>query len=179
MKGGLVSARYATALYELARDKGALAEVQADVDALARELATPQSRALFDGRVPYEDKRKRLLALASRFHRLTANFLELLLEKRRLELLDQIPAAFRRVALADRGAVEGVVESPRPLGPGELAEIAVAVKRVLGKEVLLTSRTNPDLIAGVRVFADNRLIDRSALGRLEGLRGKLLHARVS
>jgi F0F1-type ATP synthase delta subunit len=50
---------------------------------------------------------------------------------------------------------------------------------VLGKDVQLTARLDPELIAGVRVYADNRLIDQSALGRLESLRGRLSRARAS
>jgi F0F1-type ATP synthase delta subunit len=64
------------------------------------------------------------------------------------------------------------------LAQGELAELAVAVKSVLGKEVLLEQRINPDLIAGVRVFVENRMIDQSALGRLEGLQRRLKLARL-
>ena len=179
MRIGLVAARYAEALYGLAREKGALVAVQADVDALASVLAMPAGRTLFDARVPQLETRKRVDLLSAKMHALTSNFLHLLLDKRRLEVLEELPAAFRRCALQDRGQVEGVVESPRPLGQGELAEIAVAVKSVIGKEVLLEARHNPELIAGVRVYVDNRLIDQSALGRLEGLRGKLLKARVS
>lgn len=176
---GLVAARYATALFELAREKGALAAVEADVASIERELRAPQARELFDARVPHERKQARVGALASKLHRLTANFLGVLFDKRRLDVLEELPAAFRRCALAERGAVEGVVSSPRPLGQGEIAEIAVAVKSVLGKDVLLETRIDPELIAGVRVLVDNRLIDQSALGRLEGLRGRLLHARLS
>lgn len=175
MKVGLVTARYATALFELARDKGALAQVQADVDKLARE---PGLGDLFDARVGEAERRKRVDALASKASPLFANFLKLLADKRRLEVLRDLPDAFRRCALADRGAVEGIVESPRPLGQGELAELQVSVKAVIGKDVLLEQRTNPDLIAGVRVFVDNRLIDQSASGRLESLERRLRTARV-
>ena len=175
MKIGLVTARYATALFELARDKGALAQVQSDVDRLARE---PGLSELFDARVGETDRRKRIDALASKSSPLVSNFLKLLADKRRLEVLRDLPDAFRRCALADRGAVEGFVESPRPLGQGELAELQVSVKAVLGKDVLLEQRTNPDLIAGVRVFVDNRLIDQSASGRLESLERRLRTARV-
>ena len=175
MKIGLVTARYATALFELARDKGALAQVEADIERLPKELANGE---LFDARVAPENKRKRIEALAAKAHPLFASFLRLCLDKRRLEVLRELPDAFRRCALADRGAVEGVVESPRPLGQGELAELQVSVKSVLGKDVLLEQRANPDLIAGVRVLIDNRLIDQSALGRLEGLERRLRTARV-
>jgi len=175
VKIGLVTARYATALFELARDKGAIAQVEADIGRLPKELANGE---LFDARVAPEAKRKRIEALASTAHPLFASFLHLCFLKRRLQVLRELPDAFRRCVLADRGAVEGVVESPRPLGPGELAELQVSVKSVLGKEVLLEQRANPGLIAGVRVLVDNRLIDQSVLGRLEGLERRLRTARV-
>jgi F-type H+-transporting ATPase subunit delta len=175
VKVGLVTTRYATALFELARDKGAIAAVTADVERLPRECANGE---LFDARVPESEKRKRIEAIASKSSPLFSNFLHLIFEKRRLAILRELPDAFRRCALADRGAVEGIVESPRPLGQGELAELQITVKSVLGKDVILEQRANPELIAGVRVFVDNRLIDQSALGRLEGLERRLRTARV-
>ena len=43
----------------------------------------------------------------------------------------------------------------------------------LGKEVVLTSRINEDLVAGVRVYVGSQMIDQSVQGRLEDLRKKL------
>ena len=175
MKVGPVSARYAGALFELARDAGAIDKVQADVDMLASERGV----AKLDARTPHDVALKRVEDLAKRMHPLTANFVRLLRDKKRLEVLDELPAAFRRCVLVHNNSVEGVVESPRPLGSGELAELAVAIGALLGKHVTLTSRLAPELLAGVRVYVDNKLIDQSALGRLDALRGKLLRARLS
>jgi F-type H+-transporting ATPase subunit delta len=174
-----VSGRYATALFELAREKGVLERVQADVERLGRELADREVAAfLNDARVPLERKRARLETLQGALHPLTMDFVRYLLDKRRLEVLRELQAAFKASLLRERNAVEGVVESPRPLGQGELAELAVALGARLGKEVELTGRVNTELIAGVRVFIDNKLIDQSALGRLEALRSRLLAAPV-
>lgn len=180
MKVGSVAARYANALFELARERGVLEAVQRDIGTLAAMLASPeQSSWLFDARVPHEKKREQLERLASGFHVFTANFLRLLSDKRRLEVLRELPEAFKRIALADRGAVEGVVESPRALGAGEMAELTSAIGALLGKEVLLESRLAPELLAGARVLVDNRMIDFSAQGRLEQLRSKLAAARLT
>lgn len=171
--------RYATALFELARDKGQLERVEADVARIDRELAAPGgSTWLFDARVPESEKRKRLEELAAGLQPLTANFLRLLLDKRRIGVLREIGAAFRRNLLAERNATEGVVETPRPLGAGELAELSAALGRLLGKSVELEQRSAPELVAGVRVFVDNKLIDQSAAGRLQDLRGRMLGARI-
>jgi F-type H+-transporting ATPase subunit delta len=175
MKVGPVSARYAGALFELARDAGALDKVQADVEMLGSD----HGAAALGARTPHDVAFKRVEELAKRMHKLTGNFVRLLRDKKRLEVLAELPAAFRRCVLAHNNSVEGVVESARPLGSGEVAELAVAIGALLGKQVLLSTRLAPELLAGVRVYVDNKLIDQSALGRLDALRGNLLRVRLS
>lgn len=174
----VVATRYATALFELARDKGALERVAADVESLGKQVESGVLRELFDRRSSADRKQALVEALASKMQPLTANLVRLLAARRRVEVLRGLAPAFRRCVLTEKGQVEGVVEAARPIGEGELAEIAVAVGSLIGKQVLLTSRVNAELIAGVRVFVDNRLIDQSAVGRLESLRHKLSVARL-
>jgi F-type H+-transporting ATPase subunit delta len=177
---GSVATRYANALFELAREHGALDAVQRDVDAIAALLAADAKSAwLFDARVGQDEKRAKLERLAAGLHRYTGNLVRLLGDKRRLEVLRELPAAFKRRALAERGAVEGVVESPRPLQAGEVAELQVALGALLKKEVLLEARTAPELLAGARIVVDNRMIDSSAQGRLEALRARLIAAPLT
>jgi F-type H+-transporting ATPase subunit delta len=180
MKSGPVTQRYAQALFELARESGAGADVARDLERVGAELADAQVVQFFaDGRVPLAEKKKRVVALGAGLHPLTANFLRLLVDKRRLEVLAGIGAAYRRLVLGERGAVEGVVETPRPLADGDLAEVAASLGKLFGKEVLLHNRIEPALLAGARIVVANRMLDASALGHLEGLRTKLLSARVT
>ena len=174
-----VTVRYADALFELARESAELDRIGRDVEFLGEQLAEPAiSSWLFDAGVSLEDKRAQLAKLTPHIHTLTANFVRLLLDKRRLEVLRDLPAAFRRRALTERGAVEGVVETARPLDPAELAQLTASLTRLLDKEVLLESRLVPELLAGVRVMVANKMIDSSALGRLDGLRQGLLTAQL-
>jgi F-type H+-transporting ATPase subunit delta len=174
-----VSVRYATALYELAREKNVAADVDRDVERVGRELGDDQVTAYFgDARVPMSEKRARLDAFAKSVHPLTANFLSLLADKHRLELLPELARAYRRSLLREQGVVEGVVESPRRLPDDELAEIASALGRRLNKQVVLENRVEPGVLAGARVVVDNRMLDASAAGRLEALRSKLLAVRL-
>ena len=179
MKIDPVTTRYADALFELAREQGELDRIGRDVEFLGEELADQASSSwLFDARVSLDDKRAQLGKLTPHIHSLTDNFVNLLVDKRRLEVLRDLPLAFRRCLLAERGAVEGVVESARPLGDGEMAQLAATLGGLLRKDVLLESRLEPDLLAGVRVLVANKMIDSSARGRLEGLRQGLLGASL-
>jgi F-type H+-transporting ATPase subunit delta len=117
--------------------------------------------------------------MASGLHPLCASLLRLLQAKNRLEVLRDLRGAFRRDVLRERNASEGYVESPRPLDAADLGRLAGALGTLLGRQVELENRVRPELIAGVRVFVDNKLIDQSVAGRLEGLRGKLLAAPLA
>jgi len=174
----VVATRYATALFELAREKGVLERIAADVESLGKQVESGALREVFDQRTSADRKQALIEALAAKLQPLTSNLVRLLAARRRVEVLRGLAPAFRRCVLTEKGQVEGYVEAARSLGEGELAEIAVAVGSLIGKQVLLTSRVNAELIAGVRVFVDNRLIDQSAVGRLESLRRKLSVARL-
>jgi F-type H+-transporting ATPase subunit delta len=166
--------RYAQALFELAREKGALDSVRRDVEFLAEQIKKGEvARALFDGRVSALEKRQRVESLASKLHPLTKNFLQLLIDKRRVEVLRGLGAAFENLVLAEQGAIEGVVESARPLGPTELSQLSQALSKGLGKKVLLETRISRGLLGGARIFAGNRMLDYSVSGRLERLGAKL------
>jgi F-type H+-transporting ATPase subunit delta len=172
-----VTRRYTEALFELALRKDSLDAVQADVERIGRELSRASVGAfLFDTRVPIEERRAKLKPLLEQMHPLTANFVSLLFDKRREEVLRDLRTAFHQRRLVLDRAAEGIVESPAPLGVEDVERVADALSKKLGKSVRLQNRVTPDLIAGVRVTADNRMIDFSARGRLDRLRRSMLAA---
>ena len=172
-----VTRRYTEALFELAQKKGALDDVQKDVDRLGDELARPSVGAyLFDTRVPIGERRTKLQPLLDQMHKLTSDFVSLIFDKRREEVLRGLKSAFhQRRLLLDRAA-EGIVESAQPLSDDDVERLAGALSKKLDKTVRLENRVNSELIAGVRVTADNRMIDYSARGRLDRLRRSMLSA---
>jgi F-type H+-transporting ATPase subunit delta len=134
--------------------------------------------ALFNPRLAHAVRASAVEELARGMHALTQNLVRLAFAKRREAVLEKLPIAFARRMLTERGAVEGVVESARPIDRAELDVIAAGLKRRLNKEVVLENRIDPALVGGVRVLADNRMIDCSVQGRLEGLRRRMLAAKL-
>lgn len=180
MISGPVTNRYADALFELARDKGHLDAISRDVEFLSAEMEVPSvADFLFDGRIAVKEKQKRIEFLQAHIHPLTYSFVRLLLDKNRLEVLRGLGTAFRRRQFAEQGVVEGVVESARPLEPAALADLEGALSKMLAKSVKLETKVVPELLGGVRVTVDHRMLDQSLRGRLEGLRTNLMSAQLS
>jgi F-type H+-transporting ATPase subunit delta len=172
-----VTQRYADALYGLAKAKSALSAVAADVEKLAQSVNAPALRdAVTNPRRERGERRRAVLAVADSMHPYVQNLVNLLFDKHREEVLIGIGRAIHKLRLDEKGQVEGVVESARPLGPNEMAQVAKALGRELGKELVLSNRVVPELIGGARVIAANRMIDYSVQGRLEALRRKLMDA---
>ena len=171
-----VTSRYGEALFRLARAKGALDDVRNDLERLARELATAANRSVFDARIPRETRRERVRGLARSMHPLTQNLIELLFDKRREEVLRELARAFHRRLLEERGAAEGIVESARALGRAEVERLESSLGPRLKKKLTLENKIVPELVGGVRVVVESRMLDFSLAGRLEDLRKRLLVA---
>ncbi len=179
MRQSAVTTRYVEALFQLTLERGTIDTVEADVRRLAGEVADSKVAAfLSDARVTNEEKISRLEPLLVSLDDLLADFVRLLFDKGRGEVLTEMGDAFRLRLLEHRGATEGRVESARPLEPAQMNEIAAAIGREIGKEVYLKNEVDPGLVGGVRVFVDNRMIDNSVQGRLDGLNRKLREARL-
>jgi len=172
-----VTIRYVEALFGLARKEGVLDDVARDVENLAAEFASSSvSGFFFDARVSVETRREKLAPALEGLHQLTRNFVNLLFDKRREGALRNLGQAWKRRMLVERGEAEGIVESARPLGDAELSRLAASVGSRLGKRVSLHNEVLPELLGGVRVVVDSRMLDRSYSGRLEGLRKRMLEA---
>ena len=75
-------------------------------------------------------------------------------------------------------APKSVMESPRPVGADELAQLQQIARKLSGKTCVLSVRVRPELIGGVRLFVGNVLYDGSVKSNLEQLEQKLLQASV-
>ena len=174
-----VTNRYTEALFALAKSRGVLDDVARDVEAIGREMASPTvANFVVDARIPQETRRDKIAPVLTGVNELTRNFVHLLFDKRREDVLKGVAGAFRQRMLDEAGSAEGVVESARPLGADELNGLATAVGARIGKRVTLENRVRPELVGGLRVLVGSSMLDMSVQGRLEGLRNTLLSAAL-
>ena len=97
------------------------------------------------------------------------NFIRLLLENRRLLLLPEISALFESYKSDEQGTVEAEVVSAFPLDDAQSKAIRDGLKKRLGREINLVSRTDKNLIGGAVIRAGDLVIDGSIRGYLDEL----------
>lgn len=101
------------------------------------------------------------------------NFVRLLAENHRLEMLPQIRDLYEALRADEGGKIEAQVISAREPDENQLSAIADALKKRLGMEVKLTVSLDPALLGGAIIKAGDLVIDGSLRGKLDRLSGVL------
>ena len=105
--------------------------------------------------------------------RLVRNFLFIIVDRRRADILDEIADAFE-TALDERlGFVRAEVTSAAPLSDRQEAELQEALSRVAGKQVRCDFKLNPELIGGVVARIGSKVYDGSVRTQLQSLGQRL------
>jgi len=175
-----VGARYAQALFELAKDRGETTKTEADLKALKGMLAESRDlRGLIASPAFDADTKGRGLAAvadAAQFQPTTRKFLGLLAANGRASALPSAIAAFERLAAEDRGAVSAEVVTALPLTNDQQTALASALRAALGKDPEIEARVDPAILGGLKVRVGSRLYDASVKSRLDSLKFALKRA---
>jgi len=178
---GALAKRYATALFAVARERGRLEEVRGDFQGIVDLLDS--NRRLFNfllsPQVRTEDKKEMLEStLRGQVEDILADFLELLIDKKRFDHVREIFTAFVDLYEDYVGIVEVVAVTALPL-PEDLERKMVAkLESQLGKKIRLSKEVDPEIIGGMVLRIENKVIDGSVKYSLEKLRRNLKQVKV-
>ena len=102
------------------------------------------------------------------------NFLKLLLEYGRVDVLPEISDRFDALKAEVENTVDVTVASAAALSAAQVSEIEASLKSRLGRNVNLSTEIDEDLIGGAVIRAGDVVIDGSLRARLEGLANALV-----
>jgi F-type H+-transporting ATPase subunit delta len=175
-----VSGRYATALFELARDERCIDTVKADLDSFEVMLAeNPDLMRLV--RSPVFSAEEQLRALTAVLGRagisgVTANFLKVLTANRRLFAVADVIRAFTALVAKFRGEATADVTVAESLSDRNLDALKTALKSVTGKDVTLNVKVDPSIIGGLVVKLGSRMVDSSLRTKLNSIKHAMKEA---
>jgi len=101
------------------------------------------------------------------------NLLHVLADNGRLALLPEVSMLFEQLKQSVESAVAVHVVSAYPLSEIEAEQLTESMKARLARSVTLTSETDPSLLGGALIRANDLVIDGSIRGRLNKLAGSL------
>ena len=169
-----MAGRYATALFELALDNKAVDAVKADLETFDRLIAENPDLARLV-RSPVFSAEQQAGALAAVLEKtgiggLTAQFLKLVVTKRRLFAVREMIRGYRVMVARHHGEVTAQVTVAEPLSEPHRAAIKETLDAVTGKDVGLDVKVDPAIIGGLVVKLGSRMVDSSLRTKLNSIK---------
>ena len=175
-----VSGRYATALFELARDENSIDAVKADLDRFAAMLdeSADLKRLVRSPVFAAEAQLKALSAVLEKAEitGVSANFLKVLAANRRLFAVSEVIRAFNALVAKFKGEATADVTVAETLSDKNLEALKAALKSVTGKDVTLDVKVDPSIIGGLVLKLGSRMVDSSLRTKLNSIKHAMTEA---
>jgi F-type H+-transporting ATPase subunit delta len=175
-----VAGRYATALFELARDERTVDVVKADLarfDAMIAE-SPDLSRLVRSPVFSAEEQLRALNAIldVAGMSGTAAKFLKVLTVNRRLFSVRDAIKAYAALVAKFKGEAAADVTVAEPLSDKNLDALRTALKSVTGQEVSLNVKIDPAIIGGLIVKVGSRMVDSSLRTKLNSIKNAMKEA---
>lgn len=176
MSSRAAATRYAKALLDVAGNDATTVEGQLSRFALTLGAHVELRQALLSPSVPARAKGPIVTAVAARLGMPgpAVRLLQLLAERDRLHLIDDVLVVYRERVLERQKIVNAHVRSAVVLSPDALKAIETRLGTITGKSVSIDAVVDPDLIGGVVATVGSTVFDGSVKRQLEKLRKQLM-----
>tara|TARA_E500000305_G_scaffold66920_1_gene53246 strand:- start:491 stop:1135 length:645 start_codon:yes stop_codon:yes gene_type:complete len=169
-----VAGRYATALFELADQAGALDTVAADLQGLSGLIDTSDDlkRLVRSPVFSTDEQAAAMSAILTKagVQTLTQNFIGVVIANRRIFALQDMIRSFGQLLAQSRGEISADVTSAHPLGDPQVAALKEALNAAMGRDVQIETRVDKELLGGLVVKVGSRMIDSSLRTKLNNLK---------
>jgi F-type H+-transporting ATPase subunit delta len=172
---------YAEALFQASRERNELEEVLSELGEFVEVLHDSEELRLFfyGGQIPERQKRRALDGLTEGMKTSTTNFLKVLVDNGREEILEVVLARYEELVKEHLGRIEVEVTTAVELSEDQRNRLKERLAEVLeGREIILETNVDPGLVGGAVFRYGGRMMDGSIRGRLESLREGMLERSV-
>jgi F-type H+-transporting ATPase subunit delta len=168
-----LAGRYASALFDLARDERQIDAVGRSLEGLNQAFVDSKEFAelIASPLVRRDEAGRAFAALAPKLglDPVTTNFLGVLARNGRKNQLRAVVRAFRRLAAEHRGETTADVVTARPLNDDQLAQLKAQLRARAGRDVAIDAQVDPTILGGIVVKLGSQQIDASIRTKLNRL----------
>ncbi|MGL4798020.1 MAG: ATP synthase F1 subunit delta [Cellulosilyticaceae bacterium] len=178
----LITKRYATALFDIANEKGAMKEFQDQALAIYNLLTEEKDylTILSHPSVLVEEKIAMVeQAFAGQVADEFVGLLVLVIRKNRQEFILDILSTFIDMAKTQAGYLKATVTSAVALKEEQLAQLKANIEKNTGKQIELESIVDTALIGGMIVRVGDKVVDGSIRGQMDAMKSELNSLRLA
>ncbi|MCC1491104.1 F0F1 ATP synthase subunit delta [Cognatishimia sp. F0-27] len=172
-----IADRYASAVFEIAKEGGDLSTLEGNLDDLSAALSdSADLRDLIGSPVYGRDAQEAAIgAVAAKMGLLPAmqNALRLMAQKRRLFVVPHMIAGLREMIAEEKGEVTAEVASATALSAAQQKKLSETLKASVGKDVKIKATVDESLIGGLVVKVGSKMIDTSIRAKLNSLQNAM------
>ncbi|MFQ6865338.1 ATP synthase F1 subunit delta [Blautia sp.] len=167
---------YGGSLYELAVEEQLVESIGSQMEEIRQIFwENPDyMKLLCEPSIPWKE---RILLVDQAFgeqaEKYLVNFIKILCERNILREYGGCCEEFRRRYNADRGIAEAVVTGAVLLNDAQMEALKQKLEKISGRKISLSQKTDPSVVAGLRVELEGKLLDGTVQGRLSALSRKL------
>lgn len=170
---------YARSLYELCRDEG-LGERVADEIAGVSSLMQDSPDIIRLLGLPSLPKTERCkvadTCFAGHVHTYLLSFIKILIEHSLIAELPGCAEEYRRLYREDNGIMAVTAVTAEALADDLREKLTARLEEVFGKKIELTVKTDPNILGGIRLETEGKLLDGTLRARLESIHRRLAEA---
>jgi F-type H+-transporting ATPase subunit delta len=166
---------YAEAAFRLARDENALPAWSGMLRFMTTVVTDPRVASALDSpKLTSSEKEALVLSVCGeRLNPLGRNFLRVLVEADRVEVLPQILALFEALKDETDGVAKARIDSAFALTDLQVGELKTALEKHFGRKIEATVNVDPALIGGARITVGDTVIDASVEAQLHAMATQL------
>lgn len=172
-----IAGRYATALFEIAKEAKKLPAVEKDLTALEVALADSSDlQDLISNPVYTRVEQGEVMSAVAKKMKLGAelsNTIGLMASKRRLFVLPAFIASVKSLIANEKGEVIAEVTSAKALTKTQSDKLAASLKKTFGKDIVIHAAVDESIIGGLIVKVGSKMIDTSIKSKLSNLQNAM------
>jgi F-type H+-transporting ATPase subunit delta len=177
VKKTILARRYAKALFAVGKEDGKFEEYNDVLQGLAGVYASDVGLAdsLTNPLYPVDVRSKVMEGVVASIgvDKIMSNFLNLLVEKKRADVLPEIAEEFQIMVDEEKNVSHGSVVSAVELSDELQAKVQATLEKLTGKKVELTTSVDPSIIGGVIAKVGDLELDGSIKTQLASLKDSI------
>ena len=168
------SERYALALFELANEKSEVEEIEKNITFLSKTCNTnSEFNDFLKNPTNQIEVQRKVFFEISKIMKLS-NFLQIIINKRRIYFLEKILEKFIKLSSKKRGIEDAVLISSKDLSQDERKNISQEISKAVKSNIDLTFKIDKNLISGVKIQVGSLLIDTSLSNKLKRIKQSMI-----